>query len=148
LDEYRPISLCNCIYKIISKIISRRIKGILSKSISQEQFGFLEGRQIHEAIGVSQEAMHNIKTQKLKGAVLKIDLSKAYDRVSWLFLRMFLTHLGFQPTFYQLGNELHLLVSFTVLINGVASPFFTAKRGLRTGMPPILAPFSVGGRRS
>jgi hypothetical protein len=48
-----PISLCNCIYKIIAKIISKRIKGILSKSISQEQFGFLEGRQIHEAIGVA-----------------------------------------------------------------------------------------------
>jgi hypothetical protein len=55
LDDYRPISLCNCIYKIIAKGISRRIKGILSNKISQEQFGFLEGRQIHEAIGVSQE---------------------------------------------------------------------------------------------
>jgi len=44
LDEYRPISLCNCIYKIITKIIRRRLKGILSEFISQEQFGFLEGR--------------------------------------------------------------------------------------------------------
>jgi hypothetical protein len=45
-----------------------------------EQFGFLEGRQIHEAIGVAQEALHNIKTRKLKSAILKIDISKAYDR--------------------------------------------------------------------
>ena len=66
LDDYHPISLCNCIYKIIAKIISRRIKGILSKSISQEQFVFLEGRHIHEVIGVAQEALHIIKTQKKK----------------------------------------------------------------------------------
>jgi len=53
LDDYRSISLCNCIYIIIAKIISKRIKWILSKSIYQEQFGFLEGRLIHEAIGVA-----------------------------------------------------------------------------------------------
>jgi hypothetical protein len=140
LDEYRPISLCNCIYKIIAKIISRRIKGILSKSISQEQFGFLEGRQIHEAIGVSQEALHNIKTQKQKGAVLKIDLSKAYDRVSWLFLRMLLTHLGFGLPFINWVMSCITSVSFAVLINGAASPFFLAERGLRQGCPlsPLL----------
>jgi hypothetical protein len=53
LDELRPISLCNCIYKLISKIIARRIKFIKSENISREQFGFLEGRKIHEAIGVA-----------------------------------------------------------------------------------------------
>jgi hypothetical protein len=53
LDDFRPISLCNCIYKVISKIIARRIKAILSENISREQFGFLEGRKIHEAIGVA-----------------------------------------------------------------------------------------------
>jgi hypothetical protein len=44
LDDFRPISLCNCIYKIVSKIIARRVKRILSDKISSEQFGFLEGR--------------------------------------------------------------------------------------------------------
>jgi len=86
LDDFRPISLCNCIYKIISKVIARRLKRVLSDKISLEQFGFLEGRQIHEAIGVAQEALHIINTRKLKSAVLKIDLSKAYDRVSWLYI--------------------------------------------------------------
>jgi hypothetical protein len=101
LDDFRPISLCNCIYKIVSKIIARRVKRILSDKISSEQFGFLEGRQIHEVVGVAQEALHNIKSRKLKGAVLKIDLSKAYDRVSWLYIRLLLTHLGFAASFIK-----------------------------------------------
>jgi hypothetical protein len=66
LDEYQPISLYNCVYKIVTKIIYRRINIILSNHISSEQFGFLEGRQIHEGIGVAKEGMHNIKTRKLK----------------------------------------------------------------------------------
>jgi hypothetical protein len=64
LDDFRPISLCNCIYKIVSKVIARRLKRILSDNISSEQFGFLEGRQIHKVIRVEQEALHNIKSIK------------------------------------------------------------------------------------
>ena len=101
LSDFRPISLCNCIYKIVSKVIARRIKAILSENISAEQFGFLEGRQIHEAIGVAQEGMHSLKSRNIKGAILKIDLSKAYDKVSWIYLRLLLTHLGFGINFIR-----------------------------------------------
>jgi hypothetical protein len=52
-DDFRPISLCKCLYKIVAKIIARRLKPILLDSISQEQFGFLEGHQIHEEICVA-----------------------------------------------------------------------------------------------
>jgi len=81
-DDFRPISLCNCIYKIISKVISRRLKDMLSRHISNEQFGFLKGRQIHEAIGVAHEGLHSLKSKKIKGVVIKIDLSKAFDKVN------------------------------------------------------------------
>jgi hypothetical protein len=140
LDDFRPISLCNCIYKIVSKVIARRVKRILSDKISSEQFRFLEGRQIHEAIGVAQEALHSIKSRKLRSAVLKIDLSKAYDRVSWLYLRLLLTHLGFSVSFIRWIMCCITTVSFSVLINGSASPFFRSERGLRQGCPlsPLL----------
>jgi hypothetical protein len=131
LDDFRPISLCNSVYKIISKIISKRIKAILSKSVSHEQFGFLEGIQIHEAIGVVQEALHNIKTQKIKSAVIKIDLSKSFDRVSWLYIRLLQTHLGFELPFINCIMSCITTTSFVVLINGSESPFFPAERGLR-----------------
>ena len=140
LNDYRPISLCNCIYKIISKFIAMRVKAILSEHISDEQFGFLEGRQIHEAIGVAQEGLHSIKTKRLKGAILKLDLSKAYDKVSWLYLRLLLTHLGFCINFIRWIMSCLTTVSFAVLINGADTSFFHAERGLRQGYPlsPLL----------
>ena len=89
-EDSRPISLCNSIYKIISKIIAKRLKEVLSTHISKKQFGFLDGRQIHEAIGVAQEGLHSIKTKHLKGVVIKIDLSKSYDRENWPSSKSFL----------------------------------------------------------
>lgn len=64
-EEFRTISLCNCLYKIISKIIARHLKTVLLRIISFEQFGFREGRQIHEAISVAWEGLHSMKTRNI-----------------------------------------------------------------------------------
>ena len=109
---------------MVSKVIARRLKGIFSKHISVEQFDFLEGRQIHEAIGVVQKGLHSMKTKNIKGAILKIDLSKSYDKVSWLYIRMLLIHLGFGISFIRWIMSYITTVSFLVLINCAASPFF------------------------
>jgi hypothetical protein len=139
-EDFRPISLCNSIYKVVEKIIARRLKPIISEAISKEQFGFMEGRHIHEAIWVAQEGLHSLKTKKLKGIVVKMDLSKDYDRVSWLYLRIFLTHLGFEVPSINSVMSYISTTKFAFLINGEASPFFHAERGLRQGCPfsPLL----------
>jgi len=87
------------LYKVVAKIISRKINIFLSYSVSNEQFRFLEGPQIHEAIGVTRKGMHTLKINKAKGVVLKIDLSKAYDRVNWSYMQLLPTHLGFEVRF-------------------------------------------------
>lgn len=81
--DYRPISCCNVIYMIVAKIIVRRQKPIRSEIIAKEQFGFLQNRQIHDAVSVAQEVFHSIKNLNEKASILKLDLSKAYDRVNW-----------------------------------------------------------------
>jgi len=139
-SDFRPISPCNCLYKIIAKIIANRIKLILSDNISSEQFSFLHNRQVHETIVTAQEALHSIKLKNLKGAILKIDLSKAFDHINWLYIRMILTHLGFPIPFIQWIICCITSVSFSAHINGSASYFFHAKRELRQGCPlsPLL----------
>jgi hypothetical protein len=137
-EYFRPILLCNCLYKIISKVINRRLKVILSKHISCEQFGFLEGRQIHEAIGVAQEGLHSIKLRKIKGVVVKIDLSKAFDRVNWLYLRMLLIHLGFGLEFTNWVMGCMNLVSFSIFLNRLALLFSKRKEDYVKVFPYLL----------
>eukprot|EP00253_Pinus_taeda_P016780 PITA_16780 len=100
-DDFRPISLCNCLYKIIAKTIANCLKPILSHHISSEQFAFLHRRKIHEAIASAQELLHSLQVKKQKGMILKVDLSKAFDRTNWLYLRLLLTHLGFPFNFIK-----------------------------------------------
>lgn len=116
-DDFRPISLCNVLYKIISKIIANRLRPILSAHIAPHQFAFLENRQIHEAIGSAQEALHSIWSKHLKSILLKIDLSKAFDRVSWLYIKMILIHLGFPNPFINWIMACITTPTFSILIN-------------------------------
>jgi hypothetical protein len=138
-DDFRPISLCNLIYKIISKVISNRIKPILGRSLSAEQLGFLKGRRIHDAIGAAHECLHSIKQKKLKALIMKLDLKKAFDCVDWDFLRLVLHAVGFGDKFITWILSCVTSANMAVLINGVPSNFFKSERGLRQGCP--LSPY-------
>ena len=84
---------------MIGKLISIRIRKVLGHYISGENFGFFPGRHIHDVVGVLQEGLHCIHSKAMKSVVLKIDLSKAYDRVSWTYLWVVLSKMGFPGTF-------------------------------------------------
>ena len=81
-----------------------------------------------------------MKVKNIKGAILKIDLAKAFHKVSWLYLRLILTHLGFDIAFIRWIMSCFTTVSFSVLINCAASPFFHVERGIQQGFPlsPLL----------
>ncbi|XP_058099686.1 uncharacterized protein LOC131244037 [Magnolia sinica] len=93
---YLPISLCNVIYKIFSKILASRLSKILPRLISMEQGDFVKGRSITENVTMALEAMRNID-RKARGGnlILKLDLEKAYDRVDWVFLKKVMRRFGF-----------------------------------------------------
>ena len=99
LDLFRPISLCNSFYKIISKVLTLRIMTLLPHIISRQQNGFVPGRQIVDSIITVHENIHSLSVSKNVGFLLKLDLSKAYDRVDWNFLLRVLEDFGFSKRF-------------------------------------------------
>jgi hypothetical protein len=139
-DDYRPIALCNLCYKLISKIITNRIKPILSRSLSGEQLGFLKGRQILDAIGTAQECLHNINHKNSRALILKLDLKKSFDCIDWDFLRLILIQTGFNQTTLNWIMSCVTSANFVVLVNDEPSSFFHSGRGLRQGCPlsPLL----------
>ena len=79
---FRPISLCNLCYKLVAKVAATRLKPFLDSSISPQQFGFLKNRLIHEPVAITQEVLHSVKLKKKSALILKLDLTKAFDRVN------------------------------------------------------------------
>ena len=95
-DKFHPISLCNAIYKIINKVIVKRLKPLLPYLISIEQLGFMEGHQIKDGIILFHEILHSVKVKKILGMMVKLDIAKSYDKLSWQFMRRMLTAYGFR----------------------------------------------------
>lgn len=96
-SHFRPISLCNISYKVITKAMTNRIKGVMRSLIGREQSSFVLDRQIVDNIIVYQEVMHSMRKRNngKKIMALKIDLEKAYDRLSWDFIKDTLMEAGF-----------------------------------------------------
>ncbi|XP_042973154.1 uncharacterized protein LOC122304957 [Carya illinoinensis] len=142
VSEYRPISLCNVIYKIITKMLTNRLKPIMSFLISPNQCAFVPRRQISDNILAAYETLHTMTTQLSRHQgfmVLKLDMSKAYDRVEWMFIQAVLLKLGFNAQWVALIMAFISSSSFSVLVNGVPHHSFRPGRGLRQGYP--LSPY-------
>ncbi|KAL5775011.1 hypothetical protein ACOSP7_012568 [Xanthoceras sorbifolium] len=142
MTDFRPISLCSVIYKTVSKVMANRLKEILPFIISSEQSAFVPGRLIFDNIMVAFELLHSIKKQK-KGkrgyAAIKLDMSKAYDRVEWGFLEFIMKKLGFPNHFRSLVMDSVSTSKLSFLVNGKSVGEVSPHRGLRQGCP--LSPY-------
>jgi hypothetical protein len=142
ISQFRPISLCNVLYKVISKMIAMRLKVILDEVISNVQSAFVPGRLITDNILIAYESMHCIKNKKTgkKGyCAVKLDMHKAYDRVEWIFLEKMMIRLGFHQDFVTLIMACVRSVKYKVRYNDQETDEFSPSRDLRQGDP--LSPY-------
>ena len=142
VSDYRPICLCNLLYKIFSKVLANHLKKILPNIIFEQQSAFTKNRLISDNILVAFETLHSMnihKSTKSSYMAVKLDMSKAYDRVEWIFLERVMRKLGFNERWINLMMVCVKTISYSVLLNGEPKGLIRSTRGIRQGDP--LSPF-------
>jgi len=143
LGEFRPISLVGCLYKIISKALSLRLKKVINRVIDIRQLSFLEGRGLLDGVLVANEVLEEYKRKRKSCVFFKVDYEKAYDSVSWDFIYYMLERLGFCAQWIRWINCCFESASVSVLVNGSPTREFFPRKGLRQGDPLALFLFLI-----
>ncbi|XP_057803482.1 uncharacterized protein LOC131018790 [Salvia miltiorrhiza] len=141
VSDLRPIVLSNFMFKIISKVLATRISGIAALYVSQNQFGFISGRSIHDCILLGSEGFNCLKrTGRGQNMACKIDIRKAFDTLRWDFLLNVLKVMGFDVRFIDWIKIILTSARLSILYNGKLYGYFGCSRGVRQGDPlsPIL----------
>ncbi|XP_026410742.1 uncharacterized protein LOC113305969 [Papaver somniferum] len=122
--SFKPIGLSNFCFNIITKIITIRLSRFIHKVVSQQQYAFIKNRNIHEQVLLASELVNEISINRRGGNLgLKLDISQAYDTISWEFLYKTLKKFGFSASFY---NWIMVLISsskISIMLNGSPAGF-------------------------
>ena len=139
VQNYRPISLLNTLYKVVAKVYANRMKPLLHNWILPSHTGFVPNRCILDNVFLAFEAIEWTLENKQDLSMLLLDFEKAYDRVNWTFLRQTMETMGFHPKWISQVMSLNLNATAAVVVNGEQSKFFRLQRSVRQGCP--VAPY-------
>ncbi|XP_020964247.1 uncharacterized protein LOC107648682 [Arachis ipaensis] len=95
IKDLRPISMVGCVYKVISKVLVRRMRKVMLGLVGETQSAFVMGKKIHDGALIACETVQWLKTRKKSAVIIKLDFQKAYDRVKWSFVDIVLQKMGF-----------------------------------------------------
>ncbi|KAG7587002.1 Reverse transcriptase domain [Arabidopsis thaliana x Arabidopsis arenosa] len=135
-SDFRPISLCNTVYKVISKLLAGRLQALLPHVISKAQSAFLKGRLLAENVLLASEIVEGYGRKNIgPRGMLKVDLRKAFDSVSWDFIIETMKAMHFPGKFIGWISQCISTPQFSVSVNGLSAGYFKSSRGLRQGDP-------------
>ena len=140
LKNWRPISLLNVDYKIISKVITNKLKKIMPLIIGDDQSCGVAGRNIHDNLMTLRDSIYYINNEGKQGALLSIDQEKAFDRIEWVYMFGIMNKMGIPNGLIRWVRTLYSNPSSSIIINNFLTEPFGVTRGIRQGCPlsPLL----------
>jgi hypothetical protein len=133
--DYRPISLIHIFTKIISKILANRLSPELHHLISTNQTAFIKKRCIHNNFMYMQQVIKELHKRKIPALFIKLDISRAFDSVNWLYLLDIMSFIGFGQRWRNWISSLWCTASSNYLLNGEPGRKILHCRGVRQGDP-------------
>ena len=137
LRNWRPLSLLNTDYKILTKTLSNRLQKVLPKLVNEDQVGYIRGRYIGQNIRIIKDIMTYTAKKNLPGYILLIDFKKAFDSIEWPFLIKCLKLYNFGENFIRWVQLLHKNIESCVTNNGYLSQPFNFELWSKTKVPNL-----------
>lgn len=143
LENYRPLSLLNSDYKILTKILTNRIKLVAGSIVSPSQAYSIVGRDIADIICTIRDVVESMGKDGKGGLILSVDLNKAFDRVEHSFIEQTLARYGFGERIREWIKLIYDNARSCVKINGVLTDPFPLNRSVRQGCPLSALLYSI-----
>jgi hypothetical protein len=145
VNDFRPISLINSIFKIITKLLGDRLQSIIIPLVHKNQYAFIKTRTIQECLGWAFEYIHQCQQSKKEIVIIKLDSTKAFNMIEHSAIRLMMHQLGFNEKWISWTSSILNLASTSVLLNGVPGKNLACERGVRKGDPmsPLLFVMAV-----
>ena len=135
ITNYRPICLLNTVYKMVSASITNRIKTVIDKLISRDQSSFISGRYNGDNTRIVYDLMQFVDEKNIPGLLLLIDFEKAYDSLSWSFMKNVLKSFNFGPSIIKWISTFYNKTQVAINQGGNLSSFFHTELGCKQGDP-------------
>nr|GEV03112.1 RNA-directed DNA polymerase, eukaryota [Tanacetum cinerariifolium] len=131
VNDFRPITLIGCVYKVITKVLANRLVSVILDLVSDTQSAFVSRRQILDDPFILDEILNWCKRKKKQAMFFKVDFAKAYDSVRWDYLLDVLEAFGFGAIWCKWIRGTFSFAKASILVNGSPSKEFSFHRGLK-----------------
>jgi retron-type reverse transcriptase len=129
IGDYRPITLLNCVLKLLTKLLADRLQKIVLKNVHKNQYGFLKGRTIQDCLAWAFEFLFQCETSKQEIVLLKLDFAKAFDTIDHTAMIQIMRQMGFDAKWLRWMETIFSSGKSSLLLNGVPGKQFFCKRG-------------------